>query len=299
YTNMLEAISTMLLDSIDQRLPNINMDIEGENHKTVKDMWWKLLYTLFTATAIGYLYAKRKDNRMFHLIKPMPVIILGYVVLLWCSVHNIPIKSLWQLIVPHNPSDYAIYVSLGLFLSAIGDLFLIWDEALIPGIIFFLTAHLSFILAFTADSNSLSQFFTPLVVLFLVAFNIFFVYLFVTQLVPVFNENTNKRPVAVVLFFYFAVILTMCYTASVKALTKMVAHWHLSANWSTLAIYSWCGAIGAVIFFISDLMIVVRELNALKANKVSTFRKFLGNGDVGIITYWVGQFCIALSVASI
>ncbi|EFA83617.1 transmembrane protein [Heterostelium album PN500] len=271
-------------------------NIDAVNHK---DLWWKLLYTLFTATALAYLYARRKDNRMLHLVKPLPVLILGYVVLLWCSVHHVGMSSLFHLIVPHKPSDYAVYISIGLFLSAIGDLLLIFDKYFVHGIIFFLTAHLSFILAFTAESDSLTQFFTPLVVVILVGFNIFFVYLFITKVVPLF-VHTTPTSIVIALFFYMAVIITMCYTASLKALTKVAQLWELSSSVShTLTIYSCCGAIGAVLFFISDLMILIREMNALKKNKVSTFRRFLGNGDVGMITYWLGQFCIALSVTSI
>eukprot|EP01133_Synstelium_polycarpum_P008661 gene8661-10165_t len=268
-----------------------------------KDMWWKMLYTLFTATALAYLYARRKDNRLFHLIKPLPVVILGYVVLLWCSVHahqSHYIQSVFHLIVPHKPSAYAVYISIGLFLSAIGDLFLIFDRFFVHGVIFFLTAHLSFILAFTAESESLSNFFTPSVVVFLVAFNIFFVYLFITKVIPLFIKNT-PHSVVVALFFYMSVIITMCYTASVKALARVSDLWAaptIALSHTTLTIYSCCGAIGAVLFFISDLMILIREINALKKNQVSTFRKLLGHGDVGMITYWLGQFCIALSVTA-
>eukprot|EP01132_Coremiostelium_polycephalum_P008513 gene8513-10466_t len=270
-----------------------------------KDIWWKLLYTLFTITAVGYLYARRKHNKKFHLIKPVPVILLGYIVLLWCSVHSQThyLTSIFHLLIPHNPTSYAIYISIGLFLSAIGDLFLIFDRFFVHGIIFFLAAHLSFILAFTAESESLSNFFTPLVVVFLIGFNVFFVYLFLTKVIPMFIKNTPKS-VAVALFFYTSVIITMCYTASIKAIQKVLntlddqSYSGFFSFQSSLAIYTCLGALGAVLFFISDLMILIREINALKSNQVSRFRKILGHGDVGMITYWLGQFCIALSVTS-
>ncbi|EGG13807.1 transmembrane protein [Cavenderia fasciculata] len=307
----------------------------NEELNSHKDLWWKLMYTLFTLTAVGYLAARRKQNLKFHLIKPFPVLILGYVVLLWCSVNHGRadigdfVNSMYHFIVPHNPSSYAIYVSVGLFLSAIGDLCLIFDRYFVHGILFFLTAHLSFILAFTAETESLSNFFTPLIVVFLVTVNIFFVYVFVTKITPLFIANTPKA-VIVALFFYIAVIVTMCYTASVKALSNVLETfeaWSLldhahpvaaaaaataTATASTVVesglfgssmfkpstLYALCGAFGAVLFFLSDIMILIRAINGLKNNQVSTIRRLLGSGDLGMITYWLGQFCIALSVTS-
>jgi len=266
-----------------------------------KDMWWRILYTTFLVTAFGYLMARRSSDKKFHLIKPVPVVILGYIVLLWCSVHSH--SSLFHLLIPHNPTSYAIYISAGLFLSAIGDFCLIYKRFFVHGVLFFLAAHLSFILAFTAESDSLSKFFTPLVILFLVSVNILFVYLFITKVIPLFIKQTPKS-LSVALFFYTSVIVTMCYTASVKAISNIDLNnpQELFFNWnrlfSSLALYAIIGALGAILFFISDLMILCREINALSKNQVGLIRKFIGDGDVGMITYWLGQLCIALSVSA-
>lgn len=282
-------------------------DLSGEGwSRDHKDLWWKLLYSMTAVTAAAYLLARRRDNKLLHCIKPFPVVILGYVVLLWCSVHSHShyLTSIFQLLIPHKPTDYAIYISVGLFLSALGDFFLIFKRFLVIGVLFFLAAHLSFILAFTADHSNLSNFFTPATVLCLVSFNLFFVYLFIAKVIPIFITNTPKS-IIVALIFYTCVIVTMCTTATIKSLSTIFLSDKGLFNWpqfsATLVFYASCGAIGAVLFFISDIMILVRATNDIKGGKsqISTFRKFMGNGDIGMITYWLGQFCIALSVTSV
>ncbi|KAF2076653.1 hypothetical protein CYY_002023 [Polysphondylium violaceum] len=283
-------------------LNNLVLDNRGHDEWAGhKDMWWRILYTTFFITAFGYLMARRSSDTKFHLIKPVPVVILGYIVLLWCSIHSH--SSLFHLLIPHNPTSYAIYISAGLFLSAIGDFCLIYKRFFVHGVLFFLAAHLSFILAFTAESESLSKFFTPVVIVCLVSFNIFFVYMFITKVIPLFIKQTPKS-LSIALFFYTSVIVTMCYTASVKAISNIDFSnpEQLFVNWnrlfSSLALYALIGALGAILFFISDLMILCREINALSKNQVSLIRKFIGDGDVGMITYWLGQLCIALSVSA-
>ncbi|GAM21887.1 hypothetical protein SAMD00019534_050620 [Acytostelium subglobosum LB1] len=250
----------------------------------MKDYWLKVLYSLFTLTAIGYLNAKRKSpNSLLRLLKPVPVVILAYVVLLWCSDDQQQHGSLTHLLWPHNPTAYSMYISVGLILSAFGDFFLLFKRYFVHGVIFFLVAHVAFIMAFTVETASLSSFFTPTIVLILISINVLFVMVFVLKVVPMFIKQTPNT-VAIALFFYLMVILTMCYTASIRAFTKAVA---LAAvedtavdTHRTLTMYSLCAAVGAIVFFISDLMIMIRAMNDLQKNKVSNFRKFLGNGDV-------------------
>ncbi|EGC31872.1 hypothetical protein DICPUDRAFT_151479 [Dictyostelium purpureum] len=270
-----------------------------------KDMWWKLLYTMFTITAIGYLMAKRTSNRIFVMVKPVPVVILGYIVLLWCSIHHKTgtqqvLNDALHLIVPHNPTQYAVYISVGLFLSAIGDFFLLYKRFFIHGVFFFLIAHISFIFAFTSSD----QFFTPIVIGLLVGIVLFFAFMFLAKVFPLFSKMGISRSLAVALFFYTSVIVAMCYTASVRSITKLLTL-IISNNtaditsklFTSMTFYASIGAIGAVLFFISDMMILVREVNLLSNNNVSKVRKVLGHGDLGMIVYWLGQFCIALSVS--
>ncbi|EAL69583.1 transmembrane protein [Dictyostelium discoideum AX4] len=263
-----------------------------------KDMWWKLLYTMFITTGIGYLMAKRNSTSKFRIIKPIPVVILGYIVLLWCSIHHKSgTQQMFNLIIPNNPTTYAMYISVGLFLSAVGDFFLLYKRFFIHGVFFFLVAHISFIFAFTSSE----QFFTPTVTALLVGIVCLFVYMYLAKVFPLFSKMGISKSLAIALLFYTSVIVTMCFTASVKSFLKLITiinnnHDIFSNIFSSFSFYASIGAIGAVLFFISDLMILVREINQLANGQVSTIRKLLGHGDLGMIVYWLGQFCIALSV---
>lgn len=160
-----------------------------------------------------------------------------------------------------EPNFYKIAILIGLGLSLIGDIFLIFDKTLfLPGLIAFLLAHCAYVAAFyevPVMPNSLYS-----AVLFIFVFAIFIRILW-------FSLGPMKIPVVI----YALVICAMGRFA--------MARWMNAMDTATLLAF-----VGAAVFIVSDMFLAYDR-----------FKKPIPYKDIYVLgTYFLAQWLIAMSI---
>ncbi|MGF1719287.1 lysoplasmalogenase [Vibrio kyushuensis] len=203
-------------------------------------MWF--LIVLFSALHVGSINSRFKW--LFYISKPIPIILLIGTIL-WSG----------SIVLP-----YVQLIILGLFLSVIGDVFLMHpSDKFLPGLKFFLIAHICYLAAFTGQiTTSISPW--PIIVLSILGV---LVYKFI------YNRLEDiKIPVAI----YILIILCMAWAAIE----------YRSGGYSQSAAFAFTGSI---LFLLSDFVLAVDRFRA---------PSFLTR-QVVMITYYSAQAFIALS----
>lgn len=157
------------------------------------------------------------------------------------------------------------FICIGLILSLIGDVFLMWPKAgFLPGLVAFLLAHLAYIAAFTVPVRLAAR---PLVFIGYAALAL----LILTQLWPGIPGALRAPVVA-----YVVCLATMAAQALVW--------WRSSAaNGAGDAPLARWAALGGVLFMASDSLLAINK-----------FAVALPLASVWILaTYWLAQWCIA------
>ncbi len=185
----------------------------------------------------------------------------------WARVVVKPIPALVMLlIVATLPSKGARQwaVAAGLFLSAVGDILLeISPEMFLFGLIAFLLAHISYIIAFTKDCKKCACGVAALAYGYAVA--IYFV----------LSKFGHLGDMAGPVLAYVIIITTMVWRAGSRVGAPGVSK--RSSEY---------GLLGAILFLLSDSLL-----------GFSTFvSPFPASGDLVILTYWMGLIGITLSV---
>lgn len=154
----------------------------------------------------------------------------------------------------------ALWISIGLFFSLIGDILLLWpDKCFLPGLAAFLLTHIAYLVAFTRDAKLLSR---------AIAFPYFLVAVAAYALLFPSLPDNLRIPVAL-----YAALL------SCMAAQAMVRFFFLKTATAKLA------AIGALSFMFSDFLLAFDR-----------FHTVLLLAPVLILApYYVAQFFIALS----
>lgn len=174
----------------------------------------------------------------------------------------VPVICLLIMVGYNRASSYKNLVGLGLVFSLIGDMFMSdTDRFLIYGMAAFAVAHVCYISAYLGKSRRRR--------LSTLAFLIPWFGSLYWKLSPQMGEM--KGPVIA----YMAVIGMMVWRAG-ALLTRPLEKWAL------------CAFVGAVVFAISDSMIAFHLFNG----------PFFGDYIWIILTYWAGQWLIALSTSS-
>ena len=189
-------------------------------------------------TGAFYLYALYENITMLQtLMKPFPMIAL--------------IASLGA-----GRGGYGHWILLGLVTSLVGDVFLIFDKGFIPGLTFFLAAHVCYLGAFTSASKALK----PIPLLIFAAWGGVAYYLL--------NPHLGDMRTAVTV--YMCVICLMMWRAAALA---------------NKGSYGRAAAMGAVLFGISDTLLAFNKF----------YQSFDLAPYLVIITYWSGQYLITQS----
>jgi uncharacterized membrane protein YhhN len=159
--------------------------------------------------------------------------------------------------------NYALWISIGLFFSLLGDIALLRSaQCFVPGLVAFLFAHIAYLIAFTRDAKFPARLFIWLFYL-LVATTM---YLFLFPGLP----GALKLPVAV-----YAILLTS------MAGQAMGRYFVLNSQARQFA------AFGALLFMVSDIIL-----------SIDRFRAPLPRASLLILTpYFLGQWLIALSTS--
>ncbi|NPA35729.1 MAG: lysoplasmalogenase [Chlorobi bacterium] len=193
---------------------------------------------VFIFSVVLYSYAEQTQNYFLEaVVKPVPV--------LWLIIHIRPVGV------------YRKYIMAGLVFSLLGDVALLhFIDKFIPGLVFFLIAHVFYILAFLNRNNKVvvkNMVFFGVVASFLIAF-----------LYP--HLGDMKFPVVI----YVLVITLMTWRAFEQK------------NYNTNAVYA---SAGALLFMMSDFNLAVNKfVNPYQSATVVT-----------IVLYWAAQFLIAKS----
>lgn len=209
-----------------------------------------LVLTLATAskailTLVGY---QRPSLWLVYLFKPLATLFL--ILIAFYS---------WA----RQRSAYSQWIVVGLILSLLGDVLLIWpNQYFLPGLIAFLFTHLAYLVAFTRDC----KFSASPSITFLYAVMAIGIYVILFPTLPV----GLRIPVAV----YTAILSTMAGQAMGRFLVRQTA----SARWA---------ALGALCFMASDVLLAFHR-----------FRKpLLYSSILILVPYYFGQWLIASSTA--
>ena len=183
--------------------------------------------------------------------------------LLWLRLVTkaVPIASLmiWLLITSRD--RYATLILAGLAFSLVGDVVLeASDDLFVLGLVAFLIAHLWYIAAFLSDTRALKLWWAVP----------FAVWLIVVYLILLPNLHDMAVPVSA----YVVVIGAMMWRASARL-----------GQGGAMRPDQWAGAIGAVLFGVSDMLIALNRFN----------EPIAGAGFLIIGLYWLGQLGITLS----
>ncbi|MEZ4608053.1 MAG: lysoplasmalogenase [Deinococcales bacterium] len=192
------------------------------------------------------IYGKYQTRWLHYLFKPLATL----------SIMFLAFKLYSQI-----PSNYGLFILIGLALSLAGDVFLMLPkERFIWGLMSFLLAHVAYIIAFSQGGLGLNIG----VLLALIALGI----IVLSQLYP-WVESKLKIPVII----YVTIILLMAYAATGRYLS-------LKSAASSLAM------LGAYAFVLSDSLLAFNR-----------FRKKFGLADVLVLaSYYLAQWLIALSI---
>ncbi|MFZ2488115.1 MAG: lysoplasmalogenase [Anaerolineae bacterium] len=170
--------------------------------------------------------------------------------------------ALWVSGLPMK-GRYQLFIALGLLLSALGDILLEMSEAtFLIGLGAFLLAHVAYIAAFLQDTRKLYPFHGAAAYIY--------GFLALGFLLTTGNLGGMMLPVQL----YVLVITTMLWRAAVRLDLPQVPRFSV-----------WAGLFGALFFVLSDTILAFR----LFETPIQ-----LGGWAV-MITYWLGQFGLALS----
>lgn len=160
-----------------------------------------------------------------------------------------------------EPNYYKIAILIGLGLSLIGDVFLIFDKTLfLPGLIAFLLAHCAYVAAFYQTPTLPNSLYSALIFIFVFAVFIRILW---------FSLGEMKIPVIV----YAFVICAMGRFA--------MNRWLNVGDTETLLAFA-----GAVVFVVSDMFLAYDR-----------FKKPIPYKDIYILgTYFIAQWLIAMSI---
>jgi len=214
-----------------------------------------LLLICFGFAIIDWIAVAKKYNRLEYVAKPATLLLL----------------TLWFLFkLPIPPPPFGVWFLLGLALSLIGDIFLMLpEEHFIKGLIAFLLAHLSYVIAFnlTGVVMNLESLLTALAIALVT-------WIILRRMVDSLRASGKTSMMAPVIIY--AVVLALSLWA---AATRM-----LHPDWRPIA--GWLAAIGGTLFYISDAAIA--------------WNRFVGPHPGGrlfeMITYHLAQFVLSMGV---
>ncbi len=158
---------------------------------------------------------------------------------------------------------YQLAIMIGLLLSALGDILLEYSEAtFLVGLIAFLAGHIAYIAAFLQDTRKLYPFYGAAA------------YIYGFFALGFLLTTGNLGGMLIPVQMYVLVITTMLWRAACRLDVPQVPRFS-----------AWAGLVGAVFFVLSDTVLAFR----LFETPIQ-----LGGAAV-MVTYWLGQFGIALS----
>lgn len=201
------------------------------------------LLSLAAASAVLHLVAdSRGSRRLPWLFKPLTTSLIGAA----------------AAVMPDADPTYRLLILCGLTFSLAGDVFLLFPQHFVPGLVSFLVAHVVYIVAF-AEGTALR----PVLLLPYLAAS--------APLLRLLWPNLGRLRIPVIL--YVAALVGMAWVAASRALT-------FSTGPATAA------AIGAALFVVSDATLALRK-----------FRKPFASVQLIIMTTYVAaQMLIAFSV---
>jgi uncharacterized membrane protein YhhN len=171
------------------------------------------------------------------------------------------------------------WVEVGLALSLVGDVALMWPQGFIAGLVAFLLAHLAYIVAFTRDGVGFARHKLPFVAYGAIAAAVLWV------LWPHIDAG-SKVPV-------------LAYVACLACMAAQALAWWLRARGadgrapasgpSALAPFAARAAIGGAFFMVSDASLAInRFMQPVPASPL-----------VVLSTYWIAQALIAGSLVAV
>lgn len=177
------------------------------------------------------------------------------------AVKPVPVWSL-ALFVSARGTRLSRAVLVGLLVGSVGDVFLETGNPshFVPGLLAFLVGHVAYIVGFTREAK------TPSVARAVPFFGLVAVVL--TVALP------KAGPLAAPIGVYGVVIAVMMWRASARVGVDGAAG------------LPWLGLVGAVLFAFSDSMIAVNKFVV----------PFTGARPLILVTYWLAQLLVALSV---
>ena len=201
---------------------------------------------IISVCALLHLYGAYQDRKwLFYVFKP---------------VTTLAITALCWYLAPEL-NDYVWLILLGLLLSTLGDIFLMLPkDRFIPGLLSFLVAHLTYIIAFSMHVE-LSYSWALILPLTIIAM------VYLTILWP--SLAAMKVPV----FVYMSIIVIMAWISGER---------YFSLD-STASLYAF---IGALVFLCSDATLAFDRFK----------KQFHSAYGVIIVSYYLAQYFIALSV---
>lgn len=208
----------------------------------------KFLAAIALAAALLYLVAGRLDDAYWlrMVAKPIPVLMLA----LWVS--GLQVRGRYQLA-----------ITVGLLLSALGDILLEYSEAtFLLGLAAFLLGHVAYIVAFLQDTRKLYPFYGAAAY----AYGFFALGFLLT--------TGNLGGMFIPVQMYVLVITTMLWRAACRLDVPKVPRFS-----------AWAGLLGAIFFVISDSILAFRLFET----------PIQLGGAVVMVTYWLGQLGVAAS----
>lgn len=212
-----------------------------------------LFYIMIVVCAIEWIAADREWKRVRFVTKPLSIMMI---VAWFTSV------GLWK--------GDLIWFGLGLVLSLAGDVVLLWKRLFLPGMILFFLAHVTYIIGFNIDQNFPLQGETLLVVIGVIATSSLFFYYILKGLK---YDRVNSK-LKIPLIAYGIVISIMVSSAILN---------YFRAGWNQQLEAVILSSVGAVFFFLSDMLIGLRNFT----------RRFQYDNFLIMFLYHLGQILIA------
>ncbi len=179
--------------------------------------------------------------------------------------------AIWGWARTREGDDFARrrWVQVGLALSLVGDVALMWPQGFIPGLIAFLLAHLAYIVAFTRGVG------------------------FARRKLPFVAYAAWPPRCLVVLWPHIGAPLklpVLAYVVCLACMAAQAAAWwmHERAKPSPLTRYAGRAALGGALFMVSDASLAINKfMQPLPAAPV-----------IVLATYWLAQVLIASSLTT-
>lgn len=188
-----------------------------------------LFYGMIVICALDWIAADREWRRVRFFSKVMAILLI----ISWFTS-----VGMWQ--------GGLIWFGIGLGFSLIGDVLLLWDRLFLPGMIAFFLTHVAYIIGFNTEQNFPMQGETLLVIIGVtVTSAVFFRYI-----LKGLKYDRKNAGLKVPLIMYGVVVSVMVASAILN---------YFRGGWSGQPEAVILSSVGAVFFYLSDMMIGMRN----------------------------------------